>query len=150
MLKEFREFAVKGNVVDMAVGIMIGAAFGAVVKSVVDDVIMPPIGFIVGDLDFSDRFIVLKEGAAAAAPYASLEAAKAAGANVLAYGRLVTHVTSFLILAWILFFAVRWVNRLRTPDAPPPSTTRPCPFCKSAIDKTASRCAFCTSEVEPA
>jgi large conductance mechanosensitive channel len=148
MLKEFREFAIKGNVVDMAVGLMIGAAFGAVVKSVVDDLVMPPVGFLIGDLDFSDRFWIMREGDPPP-PYVSVEAAKAAGANVLAYGRFVTHAVSFLILAWILFFAVRWVNRLRQPDAPPPPSTRACPFCKSNVHNTATRCAFCTAEIEP-
>lgn len=148
MLKEFREFAVKGNVVDMAVGIMIGAAFGTIVRSLVDDVIMPPLGLLTGDLDFTDYFVLLKEGTTPP-PYASLAAAKEAGAVVIAYGALISHVISFLLVALVLFFIVRWVNRLRRPDAPPPPTQRPCPYCLMQIDRGAKRCPHCTSEVQP-
>ena len=146
MFKEFKEFAVKGNVVDMAVGIMIGGAFGTVVKSVVDDIIMPPVGLVTGGLDFSAQFIVLRAGTVPP-PYASVAAAKEAGAVTLRYGVFLNSVLAFLILALVLFLVVRWINRLRRPDSPPAPNTRACPFCKSNVDKSASRCAFCTSEL---
>ena len=112
MLKEFKAFAMRGNVVDMAVGIIIGAAFGAIVKSLVDDVIMPPIGLVLGNVDFSNMFLVLKEGAVAA-PYASVAAAKAAGAVTLNYGLLVNAVVSFTIVAFAVFLLIRMLNRLK-------------------------------------
>ncbi|MBO6937939.1 MAG: large conductance mechanosensitive channel protein MscL [Deltaproteobacteria bacterium] len=148
MFKEFREFAIKGNVVDMAVGIMIGAAFSTMVKSLVDDVIMPPIGLLTGGLDFSSRFIVLREGTSAA-PYASLDAAQEAGAVVLRWGQFLNTAVSLVLVAMVLFFLVRWINRLRRPETEPAPTTRACPFCRSHIDEEASRCPQCTSEVEP-
>jgi large conductance mechanosensitive channel len=121
MLKEFKAFAMRGNVVDMAVGIIIGAAFGSIVKSLVDDVIMPPIGLLLGNVDFSELFFVLKEGAAAA-PYATLAAAKEAGAVTLNYGLFVNAVVSFTIVAFAVFLLIRTINRLKTeePAAPPP------------------------------
>lgn len=123
MLKEFKAFAMRGNVVDMAVGIIIGAAFGAIVKSLVDDVIMPPIGLLLGNVDFSNLFIVLKEGATAA-PYASVAAAKAAGAVTLNYGLFVNAVVSFTIVAFAVFLLIRTINRLRTEEpAPAPAAT---------------------------
>ncbi len=149
MLREFREFAIKGNVVDMAVGIVIGAAFTAVVNSVVGDVLTPIIGVLTGDLDFSNRFVVLEAGSPAG-PYTTVQGAEDAGANVLAYGQLVNQVISFLIVAAALFVLIRWINRLRRSDTPPAPTTRACPFCKSHIDQEATRCPQCTSTVEPA
>lgn len=123
MLNEFKAFALRGNVVDMAVGIIIGAAFGAIVKSLVDDVIMPPIGLLLGNVDFSNLFIVLKEGATAA-PYASVAAAKAAGAVTLNYGLLVNAVVSFTIVAFAVFMLIRTLNRLkREEEAPAPAVT---------------------------
>lgn len=123
MLKEFKDFALRGNVVDMAVGIIIGAAFGAIVKSLVDDVIMPPIGLLLGNVDFSNLFVVLKEGATAA-PYASVAAAKAAGAVTLNYGLLVNAVVSFTIVAFAVFLLIRTLNRLkREEEAPAPAAT---------------------------
>lgn len=123
MLKEFKAFAMRGNVVDMAVGIIIGAAFGSIVKSLVDDVIMPPIGLLLGNVDFSELFFVLKEGAAAA-PYGTLAAAKEAGAVTLNYGLFVNAVVSFTIVAFAVFLLIRTINRLKTeePAAPPPET----------------------------
>src|SRR4030042_1547263 len=112
MLKEFKEFAVKGNVVDMAVGIIIGAAFGTIVKSLVDDVIMPPIGLLLGNVDFSNLFITLKEGATAG-PYATPALAKAAGATVLSYGVFLNTVITFLIVAFAVFLLVKGINRLK-------------------------------------
>ncbi|MCB9707228.1 MAG: large conductance mechanosensitive channel protein MscL [Myxococcales bacterium] len=146
MMKEFKEFAVKGNMVDMAVGIMIGAAFNGVVKSIVDDIIMPPLGLLTGNLDFSDKFFILKNGSPEA-PYATLAQAKAAGAVVMSYGQLISQLVSFLIIAFVLFMIVRWINRLRKqPEAVP--NAKLCPFCKSSIDVAASRCAFCTSDLK--
>lgn len=112
MLKEFKEFAVKGNMVDMAVGIIIGAAFGTIVQSLVNDVIMPPIGLLIGNVDFSDLFVVLRQGATPG-PYLSLEAATEAGAVTLNYGAFINTLISFLIVAWAVFFLVRGINRLK-------------------------------------
>ena len=148
MIKDFKEFAIKGNVVDMAVGIIIGAAFTTVVKTLVDEVIMPPIGLLTGGVDFSSKFFLLKDGVSAAAPFASLADAKKAGAVVLAYGQFINTVVSFLIVALVLFFIVRWINRLRRNDAAPIPNTKQCPFCRSQIDKAASRCMHCTSELD--
>jgi len=147
MLKEFKEFAMRGNVVDMAVGIIIGAAFGAIVKSLVDDVIMPPIGMLMGNVDFSNLYVVLKEGAAAAAPYASLADAKKAGAVTINYGIFINSVISFLIVAFAVFMLIRNVNRLKK-EVAPAVTTKDCPFCASAIPLKATRCPHCTSELK--
>ena len=125
MLKEFREFAMKGNVLDMAVGIIIGGAFGTIVSSFVADVMMPPLGLLMGGLDFRDMFVTLKDGAKAAGPYASLADAKAAGANTLNYGVFINAVVSFLIVAFAVFMLVRAMNNLRKAEAaaPPPGPT---------------------------
>ena len=125
MLKEFKEFAMKGNVLDMAVGIIIGGAFGTIVSSFVADVMMPPLGLLMGGLDFKDMFVTLKDGAKAAGPYASLADAKAAGANTLNYGAFVNAVVSFLIVAFAVFMVVKAMNNLRRtePAAPPPGPT---------------------------
>ncbi len=148
MFKEFKEFAMRGNVVDMAVGIIIGAAFGSIVSSLVADVIMPPIGMLLGKVDFSNLFAVLKEGAAAG-PYASLAAAKAAGAVTINYGVFVNAVINFLIVALAVFFLVRGLNRLkRKNEAPAEVTTRECPQCLSTIPLKARRCSHCTSQLE--
>jgi large conductance mechanosensitive channel len=114
MFKEFKEFAMKGNVVDMAVGIVIGVAFGTIVKSLVDDIIMPPIGLLLGGIDFSNFYVVLREGAASPGPYAALADAKAAGAVTINYGVFVNSVISFVIVAFALFLVVRSMNKLRT------------------------------------
>jgi large conductance mechanosensitive channel len=149
MVKEFKEFVMRGNVVDMAIGIVIGAAFGAIVKSFVDDVLMPPIGLLLGNVDFSNLFITLKEGAKAAGPYASLAAAKAAGAVTLNLGVFINTVISFLIIAFAVFLVIKGLNRLkREKEAPPVEpTTKECPFCLSTIPLKASRCPHCTSEL---
>lgn len=148
MLKEFKEFAVKGSVVDMAVGIMIGAAFTSVVSSAVQDLLMPPLSLVTGGLDFSQKFIVLKAGATAP-PYASLIQAKTAGATLLTYGQFINTLVSFLMVSLVLFFLVRWVNRLRRPDTPAAPNTRACPYCRTVIDLGATRCPNCTSSLEP-
>jgi large conductance mechanosensitive channel len=152
MFKEFKEFAMRGNVLDMAVGIIIGGAFGTIVKSMVDDVLMPPIGLGLGNVDFTNLFIVLKDGTKAAAPYAALADAKAAGAVTINYGLFINSVVSFVIVAFCVFLLVRTMNRLKREEAAPPAepTTRECPFCFSAIAIKASRCPHCTSEVKPA
>jgi len=147
MLKEFRDFALRGNVVDMAVGIIIGAAFGTIVKSLVDDVIMPPIGLLLGGVDFANFFVLLKAGAPAG-PYASLADAQAAGAVTINYGVFVNAVISFLIVALVIFFLIRMMNRMRREEkAPAEATTKECPFCLSTIPLKATRCAFCTSQL---
>ena len=143
--KEFKEFAVKGNVVDMAVGIMIGAAFSTVVKALVDEVIMPPIGLITGKVDFADKYVLLRDGTPPP-PYDTVATAKKAGAVVLSYGVFVNAVVSFVIVSVVLFFLVRWVNRLRPAEPPPPADVQPCPFCKLDVKKDATRCPHCTSE----
>lgn len=146
MLKEFKKFAVKGNVVDMAVGIMIGAAFTTVVKSLVNDILMPPIGIVMGGVDFSDKFVVLMDGKSAP-PYATLVEAQEAGAVLLSYGQFINAALNFFIVAGALFFVVRWINQLNSPDTPPAPSSKPCPYCKSVVHVDASRCPNCTSEL---
>ena len=149
MLKDFKEFVMRGNVVDMAIGIVIGAAFGAIVKSFVDDVLMPPIGLLLGNVDFSSLFITLKEGAKAAGPYASLAAAKTAGAVTLNLGIFINTIISFLIIAFAVFLVIKSLNRMKREEAAPPAppATKECPYCLSAIPLKASRCPHCTSEL---
>lgn len=151
MLKEFKEFAMRGNVVDMAVGIVIGAAFGAIVASLVADVIMPPIGLLLGSVDFSNLFVVLKDGATAG-PYDSLAAAKDAGAVTINYGVFLLAVVSFLIIAFVVFMLIRGMNRLKKQEAAaePEPDTKDCPFCFTAIPVKASRCPNCTSMLDQA
>jgi large conductance mechanosensitive channel len=149
MMKDFREFIMRGNVMDLAVGVIIGAAFGAIVNSLVADVIMPPIGLALGNVDFTNLFIVLKEGAKAAGPYATMAEAQTAGAVTLNYGAFFTHVVSFLILAFVVFMMVRAVNRMK-PAPAAVATTRDCPYCLTAIPLKATRCGHCTSEVKAA
>ncbi len=146
---EFKKFAVKGNVIDMAVGVMLGAAFSGVVKALVDNVLMPPLGLLTGELDFTDRFFVLRDGEPPG-PYLTLEAARKADALLLGYGVFANAILNFLIVACALFFLVRWINNLQSPDTPPAPNTKPCPHCKSAINKAATRCPHCTSELEVA
>ena len=149
MLKEFREFALRGNVLDMAVGIIIGAAFGTIVNSLVQDVIMPPVGLLLGNVDFSNIFIVLKEGKVAG-PYASVAIAKSAGAVTINFGVFVNTIITFLIVAFAVFLLIRTINRLRRQEeAPPPvPTTKECTYCFSSIPVKATRCPQCTSELK--
>lgn len=148
MLKEFKEFAIKGNALDMAVGIIIGAAFGAIVKSLVDDIIMPPIGLAMGNVDFSNLYLVLKEGAAAG-PYPSLAEAKKAGAVTINYGVFANSVISFLLVAFSVFLLVRGINKLRREEAPPAApSSKECPSCLASIPLKARRCMYCTSDLE--
>ena len=148
MFKEFREFAMRGNVVDMAVGIIIGAAFGTIVKSLVDDVLMPPIGLLLGNVDFSNLFLTLKQGVTAG-PYLTLADAKKAGAVILSYGAFLNTVISFVIVAFSVFLLVRGMNRLKKQEVAPPAapTTKECPHCLSTIPIKATRCAHCTSQL---
>lgn len=143
MLKEFKAFAMRGNVVDMAVGIIIGGAFGTIVKSLVSDVIMPPIGLLVGGVDFSDLFITLKEGTVAG-PYATLANAQAAGAVTISYGLFINAVISFMIVAFAVFMLIKGINKLHEEKAVE-TTTRECPQCCSVISLKAKRCPHCTS-----
>jgi len=149
MFKEFKEFAMRGNVVDMAVGIIIGAAFGAIVGSFVADVIMPPIGLLLGKVDFANLFVVLKSGAVPG-PYATIAVAKQAGAVTLNYGVFFNTIISFLIIALAVFMVIRQINKLKkkaeAPAAAP--TTKECPYCYSAVAIKATRCPFCTSTLK--
>jgi large conductance mechanosensitive channel len=144
MLKEFKEFAMKGNVLDMAVGIVIGAAFGKIVTSFVTDVLTPPLGLLLGKVDFSNLFITLSSGS-----YATLAEAKAKGAATLNYGLFLNAVVDFLIVAFAIFLVVKQVNRMRTPaPAPPAPATKECPYCTSAIAVKAIRCPQCTADLK--
>ncbi|MBP1620333.1 MAG: mscL [Acidobacteria bacterium] len=140
MFKEFKEFAVKGNVMDMAVGIIVGAAFGKIVGSLVSDLLMPPIGLLLGKVDFSNLFVNLSGTA-----YPSVAAAKAAGAPTLNYGMFLNTVLEFVIIAFAVFLVVKQLNRLRREPAPAEPTTKDCPHCLTAIPIKATRCAACTS-----
>ncbi len=146
MLKEFKEFIMRGNVLDMAIGIIIGAAFSSIVNSLVNDIIMPPIGYLLNGVDFSNFFVVLKEGATAA-PYATLEVAKEAGAVTLNYGLFINAVISFLIVAFAIFMVIKAVNRLRQEQAEEEPATKDCPYCLMSIPAEAKRCPHCTSEL---
>jgi large conductance mechanosensitive channel len=147
MLKEFKEFAMRGNVLDMAIGIIIGGAFGKIITSFVADVLMPPIGLLLGRLDFSSLFLDLSGQG-----HASLAAAKAAGAPTVNYGLFLNTVIDFVIVAFVIFLLIRQVNRLKKKEEPAPAapTTKDCPYCLSAIPIKASRCPHCTSEVKAA
>ena len=147
MLKDFRAFIMRGSVVDLAVGVIIGAAFGGIIKSMVDDVIMPPIGLATGGVDFANKFIVLKEGTKAAAPYASLADAKDAGAVTLNYGLFINQIVTFLIVAACIFLIIRVINRMHPPPPPVAAVTKDCPFCATPIPVSAKRCPNCTSQL---
>ena len=149
MFKEFKEFAMRGNVMDMAVGIIIGAAFGAIVGSLVADVLMPPIGMLLGNVDFSELFVVLQQGATAG-PYATIEAAKTAGAVTLNYGLFINAIVKFIIVAFAVFLMIRSLNKLKKAEPAPAAvpTTKECPHCCSTIAIKATRCAFCTAELK--
>lgn len=147
MLREFKAFVMRGNVVDMAVGVIIGLAFGKIVTSLVSEVLMPPVGLVLGGVDFSNLFINLS-----GQPYATLKDAKAAGAPVIAYGVFLNTVIDFVIVALVIFLLVRQVNRMTRPRETPAAapTTKECPYCVSTIPLKATRCAHCTSELAPA
>jgi large conductance mechanosensitive channel len=149
MFKEFKEFIMRGNVLDLAVAFIMGGAFGTIVKSLVDDVIMPPVGLALGNVDFSNLFVLLKEGTKAAPPYATLAEAKAAGAVTLNYGLFVNSIISFLIVALAVFLLVRMANRMM-PKPAAALSTKDCPYCKTAIPLGALRCPACTSDLKAA
>ena len=145
MLKEFKEFAMKGNVVDMAIGIIIGAAFGKIVSSLVEDMLMPPIGKLMGNLDFSNLFVALNGQV-----YESLKAAKDAGAPTINYGLFLNTVIDFLIVAFVVFMLVKQINRLKKAEPAAAPATKECPYCLTPIPLKATRCPGCTSEVKAA
>lgn len=158
ILKEFKEFSMRGNVVDMAVGIIIGAAFGSITNSLVTDILSPPLGLITGNVDLNNLFLVLREGATAG-PYQTLADAKTAGAVTLNYGAFVNKIISFLLVALAMFFLIRYINKLKAAlesppeetegvEPPPVPTTKQCPYCLSTIPIKASRCPYCTSQLE--
>jgi large conductance mechanosensitive channel len=149
MLKEFKDFIMRGNVLDMAVGIIMGVAFGAIITSLVKDVIMPPIGLALGGVDFSNLYILLKAGTPAP-PYATLADAQAASAVTINYGVFFNAVISFLIVAFVVFLLIRSINRLMAPKPAPAAapTTKECPYCRSTISLKATRCPHCTSQLE--
>jgi large conductance mechanosensitive channel len=148
MFKEFKEFAMRGNVVDMAVGIIIGAAFGSIVKSLVDDVLMPVIGLLLGNVDFSNFFLVLKAGKVPG-PYATMAEAKAATAVTMNYGLFINSIVTFLIVAFAVFLLIKQINSLkRREEVPAAPTTKECPFCLSTVPLKAIRCPQCTSELK--
>ncbi len=147
MLKEFKEFAVKGNAVDLAVGVIIGAAFGGIVTSLVKDILMPPLGLATGGLDFSNHFFVLKAGADGLTNYATPAAAAAAKAVTLNYGNFITVLINFIIVAFFIFLVVRAMNKLKRPDPGTAPTSKDCPACAMTIPVKATRCPHCTTEL---
>ncbi len=150
MLKEFKDFVMRGNVLDMAVGIIMGAAFGTIITSLVKDVIMPPIGLLLGGVDFSNLYILLKAGAKAAPPYSTLADAQAASAVTINYGVFLNAIISFLIVAAAVFLLIRSINRLMAPKPAPAAapTTKECRYCYTTIPLKATRCPHCTSQLE--
>lgn len=147
MLKEFKEFAMRGSVVDLAIGIIIGAAFGKIITSLVNDIIMPPIGMLLGKVNFADLFISLN-----GAKYDSLDAAQKAGAPTINYGLFINNILDFIIVAFVIFLLIRVINRMQRPAPAPVAApaTKVCKFCSTEIPITARRCPHCTSELEPA
>jgi len=143
IVDEFKEFAVKGNAVDMAVGIIIGAAFGAIVNSLVKDIIMPPLGLILGRVNFTDLFIAL-DGKA----YPSLAAAQAAGAPTINYGLFINTIINFIIVALAIFIVIRRINAMKKAPAPPAPNTKECPYCRETIPLAAVKCPHCTSDLK--
>lgn len=144
MLKEFKEFALKGNVLDLAIGVIIGAAFGKIITSLVNDILMPPIGLLLGKVDFSSLYLNISSKS-----YASLADAQAAGAPTINYGIFLNSIIQFIIIAFVIFLIVRQVNQLKKPLPVSAPETRECPHCFSPISKKADRCPYCTSEIKP-
>ena len=142
MLKEFKEFAMKGNVLDLAIGIVLGSAFGAIVKSLVEDIIMPPIGLLLGNIDFTNLFLDLSGKA-----FPTLKAAKDAGAATINYGLFINTVINFVIVAFVIFLLVRQINLMKKEPAPAAPNTKECQYCLSAIPLKATRCPNCTSQL---
>ena len=156
IINEFKTFALRGNVVDLAVGFTVGAAFSTIAKSLVDDIIMPPIGLLIGRTEVSDMFLLLQEGSEEAAPYATLADAQAAGAVTVNYGLFINNILAFIIIAMAMFIIIRGINRLETTiedelgieEEKVEPTTKKCPFCITTISRRATRCPNCTSELE--
>ena len=150
MLKEFKAFAMRGNVLDMAVGIIIGAAFGTIVSSLVNDIIMPPIGILLGNIDFKNLFLVIKEGTVAAAPYLTIDDAQKAGAVTLNYGRFINTIITFLIVAFSIFMMIKGMNaaKKKEVEAPAVPTVKDCPHCATSIPVKAVKCPNCTSDLK--
>jgi large conductance mechanosensitive channel len=146
MLKEFKEFAIKGNAVDLAVGVIIGAAFGAIVNSLVKDILMPPIGLLTGGLDFSNKFLILKD-APAGGPFATPDAAVKAGAVTWNYGNFLTLTINFVIVAFCIFLVVKAMNKLKKPSPTAAAVSKDCPACAMTIPIKATRCPHCTSDL---
>lgn len=142
MIQEFKEFISKGNVMDLAVGVIIGGAFGKIVTSLVNDVIMPLIGILTGGVNFSDRFVNLS-----GTEYPTIAAAEEAGAAILKYGAFIQNIIDFLIIAFVIFIVIKQINRFKREEEPAPATTKECPFCKSDVPIEATRCPHCTSEL---
>lgn len=151
MLEDFKKFAMRGNVVDMAVGIIIGGAFGTIVKSMVSDILMPPLGLLLGNVDFSDLFVAIKAGDPGG-PYATLEAAREAGAVTINYGVFADNVVSFIIVAFAVFLLIRGIVKLQKKDeeAPPPPSKKQCTYCFTEVPIKATRCPHCTSQLQAA
>jgi large conductance mechanosensitive channel len=150
MLEEFRKFAIRGNVVDMAVGIIIGGAFGTIAKSLVEDVLTPPLGLLLGNVDFNDLFLLIKSGTAVPPPYLTLADAQNAGAVTINYGVFFSNIISFLLVALAMFLVVRAINRMQRADKAPSLSTKTCPHCATEIPLTARKCPHCTSVLEAA
>lgn len=146
MMEEFKKFIMRGNVIDMSVGIVVGAAFGAIVSSFVNDILMPPIGLLLGGFDFSNLFILLKQGTTPG-PYLTLAQAQEAGAVTLNYGVFINTIISFLIIAAAIFVVIRFLNQLKKKEEVPPPSTKECPFCFTVIPIKATRCPNCTTEL---
>jgi large conductance mechanosensitive channel len=145
MFKAFKKFAMRGNVLDLAVGVIIGAAFGKIVSSFVNDILMPPLGLLLGKVDFANLFVSLN-----GEKYVNLAAAKAAGAPTLNYGLFINNIIDFLIVAFVIFLMIQGITKLNKKETKPvETTTRDCPFCQTVISKNATRCPNCTSQVEP-
>ncbi|MEM4366803.1 MAG: large-conductance mechanosensitive channel protein MscL [Candidatus Anstonellales archaeon] len=152
VIDEFKKFAMRGNVLDMAIGIILGIAFGAIINSLVNDVLMPPLGLVLGNVDFANLFIVLKEGTAPG-PYASVAAAKEAGAVTINYGVFINTIINFILVAFAMFMLIKAVNRMQRKEeqkAPPAPALKECPYCISMVSLKATRCPQCTSELKKA
>jgi large conductance mechanosensitive channel len=147
MWKDFKAFLMRGNVIDLAVAVVIGAAFGTIVKSAVDDVIMPPVSLVTGRIDFASRYILLRDGTKAPPPYATPAEAKAAGAVTLNYGVFINNVIAFVVIAAVIFMMVKAINRMYNKPAPATDNSHACPYCTLSVANAAKRCPHCTSEL---
>ncbi|ACC97674.1 Large conductance mechano-sensitive channel protein [Elusimicrobium minutum Pei191] len=146
VVREFKTFAMRGNVMDMAVGVILGAAFGKIVDSLVKDVLMPFLGLLLGKIDFSNLYLVIKQGSVHG-PYATLQAAQSAGASTINYGMFLNNIISFIIVAFAIFIMIKFMNNLKRKEEPAPVTTKSCPFCFSDINIQAIKCPDCTADL---